>query len=75
MFGNNDAGDVILRSRIVWEYDIDCGVDADIVDDGNLGETLGWIEFVSTFSYFGICRYVYHYACLMLALIERYHTS
>jgi len=70
MLGNNEAGDVILRSRFVWEYDLDCGVDADIVDDDNLGDTLGWIEFVSTFSLcFGICRYVYHYLYLMHALL------
>ena len=71
MFGNNEAGDVILRSRLVWEYDIDCGVDADIVGDGNLGDTLGWIEFVSTSLYilWDLSLRLYHYLYLMFALL------
>ena len=43
LFGNDDDGDVILRSRLVWEYDTkDCSVELDVE-----GDTLGWIMFVS----------------------------
>jgi len=42
LFGNNDDGDVVLRSRLVWEFSGDCEIELDIV-----GDTLGWIMFVS----------------------------
>ena len=42
LFGNNDDGDVILRSRLVWEFSGDCEIELNIE-----GDTLGWIMFVS----------------------------
>jgi len=73
LFGNNNDGDVILRSRLVWEYDLDCSVELDIV-----GDTLGWIMFVSIALYClcvcRVCVYTYTWSVLILLLLL-YHTS
>lgn len=42
MFANNDDGDVILSSKVVWEFTGACDVTVDIH-----GSTLGWISIVS----------------------------
>lgn len=43
IFGNNKEGEVILSSRLVWEFSGACDVTVDIE-----GQTLGWIDFVSS---------------------------
>jgi len=43
IFGNNKEGEVILSSRLVWEFSGACDVTVDIE-----GKTLGWIDFVSS---------------------------
>ena len=58
LFGNNDEGDVILRSRLVWEYSGDCEVELDVE-----GDTLGWIMFVSI-SYLSVCVHVCLFMCI-----------
>ena len=42
IFANNEIGELVLRSRVVWEYDLNCNVELNMV-----GESLGWIGFVS----------------------------
>ena len=42
MFANNDNGDVILSSKVVWEFTGACNVTVDIQ-----GSTLGWVRIVS----------------------------
>ena len=42
MFANNDVGDVILSSKVVWEFTGACNVTVDIQ-----GSTLGWVSIVS----------------------------
>jgi hypothetical protein len=42
MFANNDNGDVILSSKVVWEFTGACNVTVDIQ-----GSTLGWVSIVS----------------------------
>ncbi|KAL3763950.1 hypothetical protein ACHAW5_005135 [Stephanodiscus triporus] len=43
IFGNNNEGEVILSSRVVWEFSGACDVAVEIE-----GKTLGWIDFVET---------------------------
>lgn len=47
LFANNDNGELLLRSRVVWEYDLNCNVELNMV-----GESLGWIGFVSISKFF-----------------------
>ena len=47
IFANNDNGEIVLRSRVVWEYDLNCNVELNMV-----GESLGWIGFVSISKFF-----------------------
>ncbi len=42
IFGSNNKGNVILSSRLVWEFSGACNVTVEME-----GKTLGWIEFVS----------------------------
>jgi hypothetical protein len=41
-FGNNKEGELIVRGSLFWEFGEDCNVVPQLV-----GETLGWIKFVS----------------------------
>lgn len=43
MFGSNNEGEVILSSRVVWEYTGACDVTVDIQ-----GKTLGWVSIEET---------------------------
>ncbi len=50
IFGSNNKGEVILSSRLVWEFNRACNVTVEIK-----GKTLGWIDFVSVAVYVGGC--------------------
>ena len=55
IFGNNNEGEVILSSRLVWEFSGACDVTVEIE-----GKTLGWIDFVSS----SICRRLFSRRCM-----------
>ena len=71
LFGNNDDGDVVLRSRLVWEYSTDCEVKLDIV-----GDSLGWIMFVSLSIcvFVCMCVYLYLYMSILILLLLLFYT-
>ena len=67
MFANNNDGDVILSSRVVWEFTGACDVKVD-----THGTTLGWVGIVSSLTVrlgsFFIC-------CANLIIIARRRQS
>ena len=67
LFGNNNDGDVVLRSRLVWEYDFeDCSVELDVE-----GDTLGWIMFVSISILY--CSLSVHVCCVCVECVLPIH--